>query len=242
MAIIGTAAAALGSMFSSGGAAAAAGSAATAAGGSAASSGVLGSVMGWLGGSTAGFSNSGLLSMGGSLLSSLTGFLSGGNQAEELRKAQAEQWKQQLINTREQYRQLGDMERQANKEYHQDIIQNQVSLLQQQAQVELMAGASGTGGASISSMLRDLTGQAGRNQSTIIDNFENQQQSFVNQARAIQTGGQMQKREFKKPSAFSALASGLGNAASAYLTGHRTGTELSKAWADSRTYSSGIGK
>lgn len=207
-----------------------------------AASGAASSVMGWLGGTTGGFSNSGLLSMGGSLLSSLTGFLSGGDQAKELRKAQAEQWKQQLINTREQYRQLGDMERQANKEYHQDIIQNQVSLLQQQAQVELMAGASGTGGASISSMLSDLTGQAGRNQSTIIDNFENQQKSFVNQARAIQTGGQMQMREFKRPSAFSALASGLGNAASAYITGHKTGTELSKAWADSRTYSSGVGK
>ena len=102
--------------------------------------------MSWLGGSTAGFSNSGLLSMGGSLLSSLTSFLSGGNEAEALRQQQQEQWKQQMINTREQYRQLGDLERQANKEFHQDIIQNQASLLQQQAQVELMAGASGTGG------------------------------------------------------------------------------------------------
>lgn len=208
----------------------------------ASASGAASSVMGWLGGSTAGFSNSGLLAMGGSLLNSLTGFLSGGSQAKAYKKAQEEQWQQQLINTREQYRQLGDMERQANKEYHQDVIQNQISLLQQQAQVELMAGASGTGGASISSMLSDLTGQAGRNQSAIIDNFENQQQSFVNQAKAIQTGGQMQKREFKRPSAFSALASGLGDAASAYVTGYKTGTGLSKAWADSRTYSSGVGK
>lgn len=240
MAIVGTAAAALGSLFSSGGAAAA-GSAAGGAASAAGSSGVLGSVMGWLGGSTAGFSNSGLLSMGGSLLNSLTGFLTGGDQAEALKQAQEEQWQQQLINTREQYKQLGDLERQANKEYHQDIIQNQVSLLQQQAQVELMAGASGTGGASISSMLNDLSGQAGRNQSQIIDNFENQQISFINQAKAIQTGGQMQMREFKKPSAFSSLLSGVGSAASSYLSGSKTGKELSNAWSNYRTYSSGVG-
>lgn len=237
MAIIGTAAATLGSLFSSGGAAAAAGGAA--AGGS---SGIMGSVMGWLGGSTAGFSNSGLLSMGGSLLSSLTGFLQGGDQAEELKRAQKEQWKQQMINTREQYRQLGDMERQANKEYHTDIIQNQASLLQQQAQVELMAGASGTGGASISSMLNDLSAQGGRNQAQLIDNFENQQRGFINQAKAIQMGGQMQMREFKKPSAFSTMLSGLGSAATSYMTGSKTGKGLAQAWSESRTYSSGIGR
>lgn len=220
MAIIGTAAASLGS----------------------AAGGVANSVMGWLGGSTAGFSNSGLLSMGGSLLSSLTGFLTGGEQAKALKKAQNEQWKQQVINTREQYRQLGDAERAANKEFHQDLIQNQVSLLQQQAQVELMAGASGTGGASISSMLNDLSGQAGRNQAQIVDNFENQQQGFINQAKAIQTGGQMQQRNFSKPSAFGSLVSGLGSAATSYLTGAKTGKDLSTAWKESRTYSSGVGR
>lgn len=222
MAIVGTAAASLGSMVGG--------------------SGVASSVMGWLGGSTAGFSNSGLLAMGGSLLSSLTGFLTGGEQAKALKKAQKEQWKQQMINTREQYRQLGDAERVANKEFHQDLIQNQVSLLQQQAQVELMAGASGTGGASISSMLNDLSGQAGRNQAQIVDNFENQQQGFINQAKAIQTGGQMQQRSFSKPSAFGSLVSGLGSAATSYVTGSKLGKDFSTAWKESRTYSSGIGR
>lgn len=239
MAIIGSAAAALGSMFGGSAAASGAAAAGSAAG---AGSGILGSAMSWLGGSTAGFSNSGLLSMGGSLLSSLTSFLSGGNEAEALRKQHQEQWKQQMINTREQYRQLGDLERQANKEFHQDLIQNQVSLLQQQAQVELMAGASGTGGASISSLLGDLSGQAGRNQSQLIDNFENQQQSFINQAKAIQTGGQMQQRSFEKPSAFSSLLSGVGSAATSYLSGAKTGKALSTAWKESRTYSSGVGR
>lgn len=158
-------------------------------GGSAAASGMAGSAMSFLGGSSAGLSNSGLLSMGGSLISGLANMFSGDAEAKAQKKAQEERWRQQLINTREQYRQLGQQEQHANKEFHSQLIQNQVSLLQQKAQVELMAGATGTGGGSVSAMLADLTNQAGQNQSKIIDNFENQQQSFINQAKAIQMGG-----------------------------------------------------
>lgn len=198
------------------------------------SSGAMSSAMSWLGGSTAGFSNSGLLAMGGSLLGGLTSFLDGGTEAEALAEAQREQWKQQMINTREQYRQLADMERVANKDHHEQIMQNQISLLQQQGQVELLAGASGTGGASISSMLGDLAGQAGRNQAQLIDNYERTQQGFINQAKAIQTGGQMTMQQFNKPSAFSSLVSGLGSAATSYLQFADIGKNLSKSYFESR--------
>ena len=110
--------------------------------GSLGASGVAGSAISALGGS--GGMGGGLLAMGGSLLSSLTGFLGQGDQAEALRKQQNEQWKQQMINTREQYRQLGQAQTAANQEYGEQLIDNQVSLLQQRAQVELLAGASGT--------------------------------------------------------------------------------------------------
>lgn len=207
--------------------------------GSSGASGIAGSAISALGGK--GGLGGGLLAMGGSLLSSLTGFLGQGDQAEALRKQQNEQWKQQMINTREQYRQLGQAQTAANQEYGEQLIDNQVSLLQQRAQVELLAGASGTGGASISSMLSDLNGQAGRNQSTIVRNYENQQQSFVNQAKAIRTGGQMQMRSFEKPSAFASLVSGVGSAASAFVGGAKTASSLKGAWDSSRTYSSGVG-
>ena len=95
--------------------------------------------------------------------------------------------------------------------------------------------------ASISSMLSDLNGQAGRNQSTIVRNYENQQQSFVNQAKAIRTGGQMQMRSFEKPSAFASLVSGVGSAASAFVGGAKTASSLKDAWDSSRKYSSGLG-
>lgn len=206
---------------------------------SGAASGTMGSVIGALGGN--GGMGGGLLSMGGSLLGSITGFLGAGDEAKALKKQQDEQWKQQMINTREQYRQLADAERAANQEAGEQLIDNQVSLLQQQAQVELMAAASGTGGASISSMLGDLSGQAGRNQSQIIRNFENQQQGFVNQAKAIRTGGQMQQRSFQKPSAFASAISGVAKAAGAFNSGAQTSMKLKDAWDNSRSYSSGLG-
>lgn len=224
----------IGGMFAGGGAAAAGGAAASGA----ASSGILGSVGSFLGGSTAGFSNAGLLSMGVNLLGSLGSMFGEDDTAKAMRKAQEEQWRQQLIATREAYASVANAERSAAKQYHSELLDNQVSLMQQRAQVALMAGASGTGGNSITSMLNDLTGDAGRNQSTIIDNYENQQIGFVNQLKSIQRGGQMQMRTFEKPSAFSRITKGIAGAASSYLSGSQTGKALGKAISESRTYSS----
>lgn len=225
----------IGSMFAGSGAAAATGGTAAAAGGG----GMLGSLGGFLSGSTAGFSNAGLLSAGMQGLGLLGNLFGGSDEAKAMKKAQEEQWRQQLIATQEAYKTVADAERSAAKQYHADAISNQASLLQQRAQVALLAGATGTGGNSVSSMLNDLAAEGGRNQSTIIDNYENQKINFTNQLKSIQRGGQMQMREFKKPSAVSTLVQGIPSLASAYVTGSKSGMALGKALTDSRTYSSG---
>lgn len=242
----------LGGMFGSGGSGASGATGATGATG--ASGGGFGSgVMNWLGGSSfggsgaggagggGGMSNFGMLQAGSSALSSIGSFITGNSEAKAMQKAQKEQWKQQMINTREQYRQLGQAEQFANQEYHDQLIQNQASLMQQRGQVELLAGATHTGGASINSMLSDLTGQAGRNQAAIINDYENQVDSFINTAKAIQSGGQMEQRSFNKPSAWGSLASGVMNATSAYMSGAQKGQMFADAFKNSRTYSSGLG-
>lgn len=231
----------IGSMFAGSGAAAAAGGTAAAAGGTAAAGGggLLGSLGSFLGGSSAGFSNAGLLSAGMQGLGLLGNLFGGSDEAKAMKKAQGEQWRQQLIATQEAYKTVADAERSAAKQYHADAISNQASLLQQRAQVALLAGATGTGGNSVSSMLNDLAAEGGRNQSTIIDNYENQKINFTNQLKSIQRGGQMQMREFKKPSAVSTLVQGIPSLASAYVTGSKSGMALGKALTDSRTYSSG---
>ncbi|AAP48774.1 internal virion protein [Salmonella phage SP6] len=208
-------------------------------GGAIGAEGVMGSAMSFLGGTTGGFSNAGLLSAGMQMLNPIGDYFTQKETAKAMKKAQDEQWRQQLIATREAYASVANAERSASKQYHSELIDNQVSLLQQRAQVALLAGASGTGGNSITSMLNDLTGEAGRNQATIIDNYETQQINFANQLKSIQKGGQMMMRSFEKPSAFSAIAKGVSGIGEAYLSGHQKGTALSKAWSDSRTYSSG---
>ena len=225
----------LGSMFAGSGAAAAAGGTAATAGGG----GMLGSLGGFLSGSTGGFSNAGLLGAGLQGLGLIGNLFGGSDEAKAMKKAQEEQWRQQLIATQEAYKTVADAERSAAKQYHADAISNQASLLQQRAQVALLAGATGTGGNSVSSMLNDLAAEGGRNQSTIIDNYENQKINFTNQLKSIQRGGQMQMREFKKPSAVSTLVQGIPSLASAYVTGSKSGMALGKALTDSRTYSSG---
>ncbi|URP75143.1 internal virion protein [Escherichia phage EEc4] len=223
----------IGSMFAGSGAAAAAGGAAAGGGG------LLGSLGGFLSGSTAGFSNAGLLGAGLQGLGLIGDLFGGSDEAKAMKKAQEEQWRQQLIATQEAYKTVADAERSAAKQYHADAISNQASLLQQRAQVALLAGATGTGGNSVSSMLNDLAADGGSNQSTIIDNYENQKINFTNQLKSIQRGGQMQMREFKKPSAMNTLVKGIPSLASAYVTGSKSGKALGKALTDSRTYSSG---
>lgn len=220
------------SMFSGGGSGA---SGAAGSGGG----GMLSGFSNWMGGSSGGMSNSGMANAGMSMFSSLTNFLTAKSQAKAQKAAQEAQWKEQLKATREAYRQLGEAGTASNKQYHADTLNNQVSLLQQQAQVELLAGASGTGGQSISSMLEDLTAQGGRNQANILDNYETEQLNFSNQINAIRTGNQMVQRQFNKPSAFGAFANGISNAASSYVSGAQTGKDFSTAFNNSRTYSSG---
>lgn len=237
MAVMATVGSSLASMFSSSAGAAAASSAAGSA--AAGSGGVLGSVGSFLGGSSAGFSNAGLLSAGLQGLNLLGGLFGGRDTAKAMQKAQEEEWRQRLEATREAYSSVANAERSAAKQYHSDFLNNQISLMQQRAQVAVMAGATGTGGSSITSMLNDLTAEGGRNQSTIIDNYENQQINFANQLKSIQRSGQMQMRTFDKPSALGTLVKGIPSLASSYVTGSKAGMALGKAITESRTYSSG---
>lgn len=237
MAVMATVGSSLASMFSSSAGAAAASSAAGSA--AAGSGGVLGSVGSFLGGSSAGFSNAGLLSAGLQGLNLLGGLFGGRDTAKAMQKAQEEEWRQRLEATREAYSSVANAERSAAKQYHSDFLNNQISLMQQRAQVAVMAGATGTGGSSITSMLNDLTAEGGRNQSTIIDNYENQQINFANQLKSIQRSGQVQMRTFDKPSALGTLVKGIPSLASSYVTGSKAGMALGKAITESRTYSSG---
>lgn len=162
------------------------------------------------------FSQNPFVQAGGSILNTASTFLQGKAMANALKKQQDRQWKANLANVREQYRQTGQQMSAAGQDLANAGLSNQLSLAEQKAQVELMAAASGTGGASITSMLTDLNAQGGRNQSQILENFERQQEGFVNQLKGIQTSGQMVMRKFEKPKLFDTVIRGALDASSAY--------------------------
>ncbi|AIM51261.1 internal virion protein [Lelliottia phage phD2B] len=155
-------------------------------------------------------------------------------QAKADAAAQKQAWKQRVVDTRENYKQVALAEQQANQEYREDLMQNQISLAQQQAEVELMAAASGTGGQSISAMLTDLSTSAGQNQSKIVQNFENEQTSLSNQYRSIQSGASMEMRQFKKPTTGETVMGATSAGLQGFMGGYNTGTALKGAYTDYR--------
>ncbi|MGL5456734.1 MAG: virion core protein, T7 gp14 family [Citrobacter telavivensis] len=176
----------------------------------------------------------GAVMAGMSVLSSVKKSQGEASQAKANEAAQRAEWIQRLADTRENYKQIAQEAQQVNQEANQNIIQNQMSLAQQKAEVELMAAASGTGGQSVSAMMTDLSATAGRNSATIIQNAENQQQSISNQLRAVQKGGAVEFRKFDKPSASNTIFGAVGSGLSGYLTGSQAGKALGDAYTSSR--------
>lgn len=156
-------------------------------------------------------------------------------QAEANKKAQAQAWELQKADTRENYRQLAMNDQEINQDYKEGLIQNQTSLAQQKAQVELMAAASGTGGAAINSMMTDLNNTAGQNQANIVSNYEKEQQSLVNQYTAAQKQGAIEWRKFRKPSATDYVSDGAQAGVQGFFGGYQMGKQGQEAYNDWRT-------
>lgn len=177
----------------------------------------------------------GIVMAGLAVASSIKNSRQQGKQADADRKTQRQLWELQKADTRENYRQLASVEQQEQKEYKEQLLQNQTSLSQQKAAVELMAAASGTGGNSVDAMMTDLTNTAGQNQAQIVSNYENQQQSIANQYRSIQKGGAMEMRRFNKPSTVSTLTGSISSGLQGFMGGYQAGAQVKSAYDDWRT-------
>lgn len=175
-----------------------------------------------------GLSSNPYVQAGGAILNTASSYLQDKAMSAALKRQQAKQWEANLINTREAYRQQGTQMQAAAQDNAQAGLANQMSLAEQRAAVELMAAASGTGGASVTSMLTDLNAEGGRNQSQIIENYERQQESFRNGLKGIQSSGQMQIRKFEKPRLFNAIVKGTLSAATAYKTAKASNMKLER--------------
>lgn len=117
-----------------------------------------------------------------------------------------------------QYGQLGESEHNVQENMLRSLLDNQLDVAAQQANAKLLAGASGTQGGSVNSMLFDIAQTGGRNQANIIYDRNQQLSQITKQAESIRYGArrQMGTRSFARPSALRALQGGIQTGMSSY--------------------------
>lgn len=122
------------------------------------------------------------------------------------------------------YADLGAAKREIEDESLEASLAQQRDYIQAVGRVNLLAGASGTFGGSVDSMLRDIRQTRGANVSKIVKNRNTQLESLALDARNIERHGLASQttRTFNKPSA---LATGL-SVAGAGLQGYSAGLSL----------------
>lgn len=131
---------------------------------------------------------------------------------------QEEQNKNLRISAAQKYNDLIPAQRDTFETSAEDSIQAQAELFRAKGQVNVLAGASGTYGGSVDSMLRDLNATHGQNIRNIVHNRENEISGYKAQAEGIRYGAQREQgnRYFAKPSYLGIGASAVGSAASSY--------------------------
>ena len=129
-----------------------------------------------------------------------------GIQARNAAQAAETQRKQKnaaaLNSMQDQYSQLSGAEKDSRQRAVEESMANQREYASRRSKISLMAAASGTGGLSVDSMVRDLKQQRGRNMNTIISNQEIELQGFRNQAESIRVGtaARTDNRKIQRPS------------------------------------------
>ena len=156
-------------------------------------------------------------------------------QAKAVESAQADLEASNLaarLLTADSYADLGAAKREIEEESLEASLAQQKEYIQAVGRVNLLAGASGTFGGSVDSMLRDLRQTRGANVSKIVKNRNTQLEGLYLNAKNIERQGLASQttRTFNKPSA---LATGLG-VASAGLQGYSSGLNLQRQYTESR--------
>lgn len=128
----------------------------------------------------------------------------------------------------QQYDDLSPAERDINEQSLEEGLAQKKQLIKERSRINLLAGASGTYGGSVDSMLSDLTRNYGQNISTIIRNRDTRLSEVAVQAEQIRYGAraQMTNRVFNKPSG---VAIALDTAAAAGQ-GYQAGAGFAKTY------------
>lgn len=158
-----------------------------------------------------------------------------GVQARKQAEAQEEQQRiNNEVTMQSAVAQMGDLDaatKDTNEDASEEGLKTQADYIRNVSQVNLMAGASGTYGGSVDSMLRDLKTTRGRNMSAIVKNRDTQLGEIQKQAEQIRYGARanMDTRMFNKPSGFGIGLSAVASGVSAYGSGYGMGKGMAGA-------------
>lgn len=139
----------------------------------------------------------------GGVVGGVAGLVSGNSAAKQQKKA-IEKYNQQIReNAERNYQKIDIQEKEAAGAAREQLLDNNIDMVKQRAQIESIAAATGTAGGTLGTLVNDTLAEGGRNQGAIIDNYNREITGYASQAEDVRKGAQAQLRStaIQKPTA-----------------------------------------
>lgn len=171
----------------------------------------------------------------GGVVGGVAGLVSG-NKAAKQQKAAMEEYNRQIReNAQRNYQKLDIQESEAAGAARDQLLDSNLDMVRQRAQIESIAAATGTAGGTLNTLINDEVGENGRNNGKIIDNYNREMTGFASQAEDVRRGAQAQLKStsIQKPTAgewLSIAAKGATDMYSGVNNGLKMNGELGSNW------------
>lgn len=164
-------------------------------------------------------------------VSAASTFSKGVSARKEAKNKERQQATNNLIIRQAAARSYGDVAKAEGDIYaeeHRESLKNQAAFIRAKGHVLNMAGASGTRGGAVDSMIRDLNQTRGANLNTIASNTGTQLDKIRKQTEDVRYTAQRQQgtKTFSKPSGFSIIAGTVGAGMKGYSAGSSFATVM----------------
>lgn len=139
----------------------------------------------------------------GGVVGGVAGLVSGSSAAKKQKKAMEEYNRQIRENAERNYQKIDIQEKEAAGAAREQLLDSNIDMVKQRAQIESIAAATGTAGGTLGTLVNDTIAENGRNQGAIIDNYNREMTGYASQAEDVRRGAQAQLKStaIEKPTA-----------------------------------------
>lgn len=139
----------------------------------------------------------------GGVVGGVAGLVSGQSAAKKQKRALEEYNQQIRENAQRNYQKLDIQESEAAGAARDQLLDNNIDMVKQRAQIESIAAATGTAGGTLGTLVNDTLAEGGRNQGKIIDNYNREMTGYASQAEDVRRGAQanLKSTSIQKPTA-----------------------------------------